>query len=772
MVLTQHLYNNYSSRGRLISLASLRTELFFPISKSRKRDSNIRHLLTCTNERKLYRYNIPNLYTNYFYYTNYCRLSCIGPRQNEIRLISSSTISNNDTDADNNNALNSSSDEASSSSLMNDLRVELYWTCHELISFQNDIGNDLLTSQFEQSKKHYLHKQQQTIMNQQQRHQPPQQPEIQNLKSEHHNNGSILECDIPNQVLHEDYEKDEIVLQELDYEKDVMNPIENNNNYENNINIDTEQNTKFNNSLLDAIILLRLMSKDDWKTFDEISNNSNNVEVEKDVVDDIQVTDEVHVVYDDIIVEEEEDLQTRHNNNEIDATTQSDEILSSLVPICLEQMEMGEMIMSTNDVNVLLAIVALTPDSSVIEESLDLIIEIYQQMIDPGFKNYVKPDAITYEIIILTLHRRLNINTTTVSFIWDELILSKKRNIEWTVELLEIILQVCEDRKSIKLAHHILSQLQPMNDDVKKMEYIKLLGPITKQSFHSLLNVMKASDNAIENVITICKMALRVSINTHTKSGNDIVTDLFLLMNTICFLFCITNFVPVLIKQTRKKRFRSLDSIFIHVLKLPTTTRSKKGQQMLDANDFVKQILNLWDEHRFYSPTYQVWRQFIITASSGSGEYQDKEKLFPVIKAYERLLRRSKKERFYLDSILLKHGIDAATCSNRTDLASTLITKFVDDELYKLNSSSIDNQYHIQIPVFDILKVIDICTNNNDIDSCRIILSNIDRIREHILPSHIRLLCVAGLNTFAKAGAFEIADKLLSYMRENDLKPG
>jgi hypothetical protein len=203
----------------------------------------------------------------------------------------------------------------------------------------------------------------------------------------------------------------------------------------------------------------------------------------------------------------------------------------------------------------------------------------------------------------------------------------------------------------------------------------------------------------------------------------------------------------------------------VNALKLP---RNRKGTS-IDTTAFVNNMLTLWVEYR-YSPSIQVWEQFVIAGSSfiGDGD-QDEAKFLPLIKACEIILHHKNMEAICLDSIILKRFFKAVIYSNRLDFASRLIEKYVSDELMKLKR---DNQYYIQIPIFDILQVLELCTSSGDVDSCRVILSSMDRISKHISPSHIRMLCVAGLQTFSKGGAMELAAKLISYMQENNLNPG
>jgi hypothetical protein len=218
------------------------------------------------------------------------------------------------------------------------------------------------------------------------------------------------------------------------------------------------------------------------------------------------------------------------------------------------------------------------------------------------------------------------------------------------------------------------------------------------------------------------------------------------------------------IHHKRKITVRTLDGIFLNALKWPMTKNNKLRSR--DKNEFIKNMLNLWNKNRyFYTPSFPVWKQYIMMASESTNE--DVTSWLPVIAAYEKLLDRYH-EQFFVDHWLLQRGLEVSRISNRSDLAARLIAKYIEDELYKLSTN---DDYLIQIPVLDLLKVFDRCTSSCDVDSSRVILSSIDTIREHVLPTNLRLLCVAGLNTFAKAGAFELADKLLSYMRDKDLKP-
>jgi hypothetical protein len=150
-------------------------------------------------------------------------------------------------------------------------------------------------------------------------------------------------------------------------------------------------------------------------------------------------------------------------------------------------------------------------------------IRIYNNVHDDKSLQLCQPDATTYEILLLALHHRWQVNSTAIQFIWKTLMQPSKKQqpkftIAWTPELLEVVLQICNECQDVKLARVLLTQLLDVvevhdDDKNKTIPTIQFSSrPITKRTYHALINIMKV-DKATDDITRICELALQVRKN-------------------------------------------------------------------------------------------------------------------------------------------------------------------------------------------------------------------------------------------------------------------
>jgi hypothetical protein len=235
----------------------------------------------------------------------------------------------------------------------------------------------------------------------------------------------------------------------------------------------------------DALILLRIMSVKDWETFDEIVSD-----------DDDDNDDEI------------DDEGTDHS------LEGSSSIDASFIESILGKAKMGQVYLSTNDYNTILARLAISPEIPP-EQTLNLMMQTHGQMIELSnlietsdmIMDDFRPDATTYEILLLVLSRRLQALSTAMSIVSDELLQSKSnKSFTWTPTLLEIVIQNCKSRRYTDIAKRLLSGLHSDEEHTR----ITMSENISKQAQISFIDVMK-SENFMEEGVQVLQLVLKVS---------------------------------------------------------------------------------------------------------------------------------------------------------------------------------------------------------------------------------------------------------------------
>lgn len=260
-----------------------------------------------------------------------------------------------------------------------------------------------------------------------------------------------------------------------------------------------------------ALILLRIMSQKDWEIFDEVASES---DVDDDNDGDVDTTERLL-----------KNLSTEHESLNDSDQSASDGFFESI----LNDVRMGRRFLSTNDYNAVLACIALSPDLSP-DQMLNRMMLTYDQMISlsniavtgnrlekddlPQNDCYCRPDASTYEILLLALNRRLRSSSTAIHMISTELLGSttkKKKMISssliWTPSLLESVLQICESRRYCELTKRVLNSLLP---DAKDCARIILPDGVSKQAYLSLIRVMQSENEMMEG-LRVLELSLKVS---------------------------------------------------------------------------------------------------------------------------------------------------------------------------------------------------------------------------------------------------------------------
>lgn len=158
----------------------------------------------------------------------------------------------------------------------------------------------------------------------------------------------------------------------------------------------------------------------------------------------------------------------------------------------VDQMRTGKKTnLRTKEFNTFLARLAISPEL-LPDEILSAMMETYLKMTGAD-KPASQPNAITFEILLLTFCRRFSALPTATDFV------HQLRELKaWNPKTLEAAAMLCEKRVDHALALKLL-------DDVDKLKYMP-----GKRFFRSLVNVAKADDNR-HTALRVLQLALEVS---------------------------------------------------------------------------------------------------------------------------------------------------------------------------------------------------------------------------------------------------------------------
>jgi len=275
----------------------------------------------------------------------------------------------------------------------------------------------------------------------------------------------------------------------------------------------TEQPSTYD-AVARAIVLLRLLSNKEWRTFDSLSFEKNDKKEDDD--EQVERLDEswmgeerkekeskasslsVGTAVADMpsefnTVETGGDSSMRAKGEDDTAPSDSMKLITDLLKIATNEH------LCTSEYNSVLARVAISPEL-LPDEILDLLMQLHFQMeglAKVGF-NECQPDATTYEILLLALNHRLPASGNAIGIVQGFMISNPAC---WTSHTVEAALLLFEKQNASKLALQLFENLN-------KEQLVNV--DISNRACRSLICLMQF-DNNREKAVEVLKVALQVS---------------------------------------------------------------------------------------------------------------------------------------------------------------------------------------------------------------------------------------------------------------------
>jgi hypothetical protein len=599
-----------------------------------------------------------------------------------------------------------------------------------------------------------------------------------------------------------------------------------------------------------ALALLRVLPEDAWENFDALGLQGDDDDDFDDDFDDDEVVCEenelfvnteqpeqtsdysgdAHLVQQDVGDEQHDD----QDDNDYDDDGDYDEIARLLDMVA--DAKVGRLVLKTSDYNTILARFAIAPELTV-ERTLENVMQTYQQMVEMAKVGMTDsgPDATTYELLMLTLNRRLSSSNTAVEIMQQ---MMSSRGVGWTPQTMKAAFQLCQGRKDLKSARVVLKDVVADKSRSFKIPSGVLLA------YSDMLKSEDAQNEALE----LLELSMEVSTGTVCAARYAFFGFGFLTIEHI---------IP---QEQTGDRSQGLDDVLVSCIRWPQ--RDRNGQS-IDNTLFLSKILRILEADASNPAGFYVWKQFIVECAKRKAR-QNASRWELVQRVLKKL--STDNPRFWPDHLLLKCGLEASEFLLDSELASTLIARALEHdgevqaprtdntfesdmshllsdskefsfgikaetnpnnafesdlshlmsdskqwewadgpsfdetksteidaagdepthgaslELPPVGAAADESTYaaSLEVPpvgrsrvVFrDILKGMEICVHGSDMRSGRLILDSVDAFPEAVPVEGKRALYSLGLKGFAVIGDFESAEQLLSAMILNDLKPG
>jgi hypothetical protein len=120
--------------------------------------------------------------------------------------------------------------------------------------------------------------------------------------------------------------------------------------------------------------------------------------------------------------------------------------------------------LSQDDYNLVLARLAVATEL-LPDDILTMLVDVFEQM-----KRDSRPDATTYEVLLLALGRRFAASPMAASFVMDV-----TADVEWSAKMFEAAASICEHRNNHQLAQKLLQAMEGSSVWVPKKAYRSLL---------------------------------------------------------------------------------------------------------------------------------------------------------------------------------------------------------------------------------------------------------------------------------------------------------
>ena len=245
-----------------------------------------------------------------------------------------------------------------------------------------------------------------------------------------------------------------------------------------------------------SVALLRLLNAEHWRSFlnrfNEIDENPDDKQDSNAALEDDQLRTSAETGTSGAL-----SLSLRDG----DGSDSSRNMLNDSANTLIKSMQdfLMDSHLSTFDFNSVLARVALSPELSP-DDVLEYILQFYSQMeklATDGFTE-ARPNATTYEIILLTLHHRLLTSGNAVDIIKSSMVSNPSC---WTSNTLDAAMLVLRKVHATKLAARLF-------DDIQTEGQAEI--DVFKRTYRSLIYLAQFDDNRKQGV-AVLEHALRVS---------------------------------------------------------------------------------------------------------------------------------------------------------------------------------------------------------------------------------------------------------------------
>jgi hypothetical protein len=473
-------------------------------------------------------------------------------------------------------------------------------------------------------------------------------------------------------------------------------------------------------SLLEAVVLLRSLTEDQWLCFD---------------------------IGDDIPSDTTPTMGGEPSSNKInglisDRTDDTMRIVDMLAELLLttDILPSGKQLTAT-EYNYSLARMAIATDVAP-DEILALLMQTHRQMSELAKAGFVDsgPNSVTHEILLLALVRRFSAFHNAIDLV---IALSKSSDFLWSPKTLQAASELCERKDLLRMSRDLMNTIKTL--DITRLK-------IPKRVFISLINVYKDND-ARSDAIEMLKLGLKVRHNFDSKRQ-----ELLFLMSKLLLLF------HTKLQQAAGRSDQLLDEVFVHTIKWPYRNRLAG---VIDNSSILADILSLLENETLYVAGFHVWKQLIYTSSKGAAYVPMRFEF--VTKSFRYLSVAD--PTYHPDHLLLRQGLIACDILMDSDLAWDLIRRAITNyspSQLQISSSPLHLKPHV--PFQDFLTGMKICLKVNNMNACENILKISKKM--NVTSTNSRSLHVLVLKGYAQAGDTENALKILETMNNEKLSPG
>jgi hypothetical protein len=499
--------------------------------------------------------------------------------------------------------------------------------------------------------------------------------------------------------------------------------------------------------LASCLALLRAMSRHDWTILDDQALLLKTNEEEQQCATTQESKYDNHAqssTSDHGLIPAAEDYDDSNSLDHVDDDEDDDE--DDELFWTLRQLKVGGVSLeSTNDFNLVLARIALAAEldrDDILEALFDTLHQIKAAATAASSsssssscaegRNSVGPNAMTYEILLLVMLKRLGALRSGLDLVRRDMVQpfspsssSSSSSHLCTTATLEAAIQLCEKSGDLSLARELWRIAQSKKDEAN-MDGDETR--ITNRVHHSMLNMFKAVDGRVEAI-----EILRISLQDNRRQINN-----------------------------------GLDRVFVNAINWPT--RNRKGES-IDNLPVLVSILDLLDEDKFYKPGVSVFEQLLISVAKGDhlgnhARWKVVQRIF--MKMFDSF------SNFHLDQPTMSIGLEASEALSDSTLAAEIITRMLDFEFGQITQHQpSSNSPSGLLSSKSTLKAMDICVNNGDAASARRILDCVEAHKDAAqIPRAIRQrLYVSTLKVYGNTGQGQVAEQLLAAMLSSDVEP-